>query len=583
MSSDGSDAVVIGHDDVSDFNPENIIPESPQVIQKIRDWLDATSYNLPGGEYRKHLASHVTGTGTWLTSSAKYQEWLNGSEHGLLWLTGIPGCGKSVMAAMLTDEISKAKPGSPVLFFFFRQIVEANHRPEALLRDWLDQVLVYSPPLQKELKEEMMLRRELGMTKMWELLRLAFASLPERVFCIADALDEMGPGHDGFLKELANLGQWRPNKVKVLITSRPVPSVERPLHNISSLSIRLQENMVDVDISTYVQSELATSTIPRDQWQTIADAVPGRANGLFLYAKLAMDAFLAPGADVNTVLSRLPADLGVLYTDLLRKHALASGIDPAIQHLILQSVTHTARPLRLLELAELIRVTFKDGDKPKPMTVAKDLIRAACGPLLEILPDETVSVVHHSFTEYIKGMTYSDESISRYPILQEGQAHAQLALACLRYMQSGFLDGGDIKTRYSSEDQAYGNEDDEADSDNGLPSSFDREWIRLRLENPFFNYASRNWSWHIRKSEAVGYDQAEINAEVEEFLCNDNRLQALSDLSLTVRVEANAAGVQLHIAAENGLLSFTKAILRGGDVDVNIRAVDHSTPLYVPA
>ena len=32
-------------------------------------------------------------------------------------------------------ELPAANPGRPVLFFFFRQIIDANHEPEALLRD----------------------------------------------------------------------------------------------------------------------------------------------------------------------------------------------------------------------------------------------------------------------------------------------------------------------------------------------------------------------------------------------------------------------------------------------------------------
>lgn len=77
---------------------------------------------------------------------------LRGSEHGLLWIRGIPGSGKFAMAAKLIDEITKSNPGCPELFFFFRQIIEANHKPQALLRDWMGQVLDYSPPLQQQLK-----------------------------------------------------------------------------------------------------------------------------------------------------------------------------------------------------------------------------------------------------------------------------------------------------------------------------------------------------------------------------------------------------------------------------------------------
>lgn len=66
-------------------------------------------------------------------------------------------------------------------------------------------------------------------------LQMAFRSLPDKAFCIADALDEMDSGQDALLEAVGSLGQWKPAKIKVLITSRPVPEVETPLpkHQLS--------------------------------------------------------------------------------------------------------------------------------------------------------------------------------------------------------------------------------------------------------------------------------------------------------------------------------------------------------------
>ncbi|KAH0491001.1 hypothetical protein TgHK011_002447 [Trichoderma gracile] len=575
-----SDAVFIGRDDVSDYNPEQILPEPPEVIEKIRRWLQPTAYDIAGGEYRRHLSSHVVGTSHWLTSSDAYQKWLRSDEHGLLWIKGIPGSGKSVMAANLIDELAKSHPGSPVLYFFFRQIIDANHEPRALLRDWMDQLLSYSPPLQKQLKTYVEAHRaveSVSLEDMWKHLRLAFASLPARVFCVADALDEIDCGHNGFLRALGELGQWRPKTVKVLITSRPVASVEMPLRKTPCLHIRLQEELVDVDIATYVQYTLSRSSIPRSDWNVIADAVPGRANGLFLYAKLAMDAFLEPGVDINSVLSKLPTDLNALYTDLLAEHAQRSGVPDDIQHLILQSVTHATRPLRLLELAEMIRISFR-GNSTRDIKTTKDLIRAACGPLLEILPDETVSVIHHSFTEYLKGTTRSEGSLQTgYPVLHMGPAHAQLALQCILYLQSGCLSTVVLDTDeaidYMSQVQwGFG----------GEQLKYERKLqdaeVKMRLQYPFYEYAASNWYLHAAKSEAAGYDQTEINAKVNELFDDGDNMKAW----LQMRWPENSMGARkvtkLHIAAKSGLLSYTKELL--GTFDANVVDIYDRTPIW---
>ncbi|SPO01936.1 uncharacterized protein DNG_04609 [Cephalotrichum gorgonifer] len=557
------DAVVIDRDDISNYNPDQILPLKPEEIQKIRSWLQPTSYDIAGGEYRKHLASHVAGTGAWLTSSDTYQEWLTGTEHGLLWLRGIPGSGKSVIAANLVNEITKANPGSPVLFFFFRQIIDANHEPAALLRDWMDQLLRYSPPLQEKLLKYVKQPRainSLSLEDMWKDLRMAFAGLPGKVFCVGDALDEMDSGHESFLQALGSLGQWRPETVKVLITSRPVPAVEVPLRNIPCLRLRLEESLVDVDISTYVQSTLSSSAIPQQSGKVIADAVPGRANGLFLYAKLAMDAFLEPGADVATVLTQLPADLNVLYTDLLEEHARRSGVAPDMQHLILQSVTHATRPLRLLELAEMIKFCGPNGST-RDLKAAKDLIRAACGPLLEILPDETVSVIHHSFTEYLKGTTRADDGTG-YPVLKPGPTHAQMSLACLRYLQSGCL-----SIEHSAESEVSDDSDDESDYRYAQMTCDEEMEMILRLKYPFYDYAKNNWQKHINTSEAAGYDQTIVNDELKKFLELMETKQSRINNGFPEVDGPSKSPTKLHLAAKAGLVSYTKKLLQTVQVD----------------
>ncbi|CAG9984329.1 unnamed protein product [Clonostachys byssicola] len=539
--------IVISRDDVSDYNPGQILPQPEKTINHIRAWLQPTQYEIAGGEYRKHLATHAAGTGAWLTSSATYKQWLQDDQHGLLWIKGIPGSGKSVIAANLIDELGRDNPGSPVLFFFFRQIIQANHKPDALLRDWIHQILSYSPPLQKKLKSDMESRslETVSIDELWQNLYMALSGISGRVFCVADALDEIDQGNDSFLTSLASLGTWRPDKVKVLITSRPVPTVEGPLRKSPALQIRLQEDLVDIDIRTYVQSTLSKSAIPKSDWKTIIDAVPGKANGLFLYAKLAMDAFLEPGADITLVLSKLPVDLNVLYTGLLRDHSHRSGVADSTQRLILQAVTHARRPLRLLELAEMVKSNNPDG-QTLDLKDAKNLIRAGCGPLLEILADETVSVIHHSFTEYLKGTTRSQDS-SGYPILESGPSHTQLGIACLNYL-----------TTENLEPAAMENEKPEGFMNRHIPLKPISNDTNLRLRFPFFDYAASNWSHHIKASEAAGEDQAQINLKIRQFLDDDKRIEAWLQAKwgyLTENV------TQVHIAAKLGLFSYLQELL----------------------
>lgn len=154
----------------------------------------------------------------------------------------------------------------------------------------------------------------------------------------------------------------------------------------------------------------------------------------------------------------------------------------------------------------MCRVVDPDGSG-RNLRAMKDLIRTACGPLLEILPDETVSVVHHSFTEYLKGTTRGDDE-GGYTVLRPGSSHTQLALSCLRYMLATCcLDEVEMTIDDSDESRAYYDEN----HCNYLNDYVHREILNLRIKFPFFAYATRNWHAHIRNSEASIYPQDDIN------------------------------------------------------------------------
>lgn len=559
---DGNDAIMVGLDDVRDFNVDNILPLPPADIVEIRKWLQPTAYNLERSEYSRHRLSYLAGTGKWLTSTTTFQQWDQGDEGGLLWVKGIPGSGKSVLAASIINQLQK--DGIPVIYFFFRQIIDANHQPVSALRDWLCQLLDYSPALQVKLKNYIDDYRDLDSlspTDLWKDLKLALATFP-KVYCVTDALDEMDQGNDEFLHALVDLGQWRPSNVKVFITSRPVSIVENSLRLFSIPQIRLEEKRVDLDIAAYVQYKLRHSSIAPESWSVIEEAIPGRANGLFLYAKLSMDAFLESGADANEVLKALPADLNVMYNNLLHEHAIRSAVPEDLQFLVLQFVTHATRPLRILEIAEMVK-SVQGPTTDRSLKDTKDLVRAACGPLLEILPDETISVVHHSFTEFLKGFTRSSESgDTTYPILQPGSTNKCLAIACLEYLMSGCL--VDHQMKDTTDKWKYVN-----------PKGDELRELKLRF--PFLEYAAHNWYIHIRRAVSAGEDMALVYTMLDGFFAKRREFTTWRVLAWP---KAETRGITtLHVAAWAGLAGYAAHLLERGDT-IETRDACENTALY---
>ncbi|KAJ5959558.1 uncharacterized protein N7479_006708 [Penicillium vulpinum] len=562
--SEGSDVVMVSPGDVQDFNEGNILPLPASDLKKIREWLQPTPYDLEGSEFSRHLESYLVGTGQWLISTNTYQQWHQSDTNGLLWIKGIPGSGKSVMAASIIHQLRKENV--PVLFFFFRQIIDANHQPVAVLRDWLCQILPFSPTLQAKLKKDYLEKERsidsLAANDLWKNTRFALTTFP-KAYCVVDALDEMDQGNDDFLQALVELGQWRPANLKVLILSRPVVAVESPLRLFSVPVLPLDKKLVDIDIAAYVQHRLRNSPIPEEYWTHITEAVPGRANGLFLYARLSMDAFSKPGANAGDVLNKLPANLNVMYDGLLREHAEHSNVPKDLQILILQSITHATRPLRLLEVAEMIKATYTPLGTSSLKEI-KNIVRAACGPLLQVLHDETVSVVHHSLTEFLKGLTrltVIDEVT--FPILEAGPTNHRLAVACLDYLMSGCLESIDVKKR--KKDDEYYN-----------PKKAQQSEIRLKF--PFLEYAANNWYIHTRRAALTGMDLSSLYSVIDEFF--GSKKQFIAWLDIDWPQNSIQSVTPLHAAAKAGLAQYAAHLFQKGNFDPNVQSHDGDTPLY---
>src|SRR5205807_7291185 len=70
-------------------------------------------------DQRRRVREPVEGTCSWVTEHPKYKDWLEKKTSGLLWLSADPGCGKSVIASFLVEQLQR-RPGAIVCYFFFK-------------------------------------------------------------------------------------------------------------------------------------------------------------------------------------------------------------------------------------------------------------------------------------------------------------------------------------------------------------------------------------------------------------------------------------------------------------------------------
>ncbi|RDW63780.1 hypothetical protein BP6252_11325 [Coleophoma cylindrospora] len=600
--------------------PSTVAGPNVRSVDDLRNWLQPTEYLAPGSEYMKHLNSYVAGTGDWLRQAKGFCGWKDGKEKGCLWVRGLPGSGKSVFAASTVNILAQTRDNQgkeiPVLFFFFRQIVAKNHDPKYLVRDWVAQLLPFSGALRAKVhalsEEEGVEDTEL--TKLWEALVESLEEM-EKVYCVADALDEMDDQQVSFIEKLTALGQHRPENIKVLLTSRPVPRVEITLRHVSVESLKLEALQIYPDIARYVTSRLSSlePSLAKEKELLVQEAVCQRAAGLFLYARLTMDS-LAEGLHNGTIvedelpasLEALPSNLKELYTTILAEHSRRSGITQDQQFTILQCVTQSSRPLRLIELGSIIALLRKDT--LGGLKEAKDLVREACGRLLEILDDESVTVIHHSFTEFARDETRRGEP-GAFPVLEEHKAQRMLLQVFLQYLDSCVTlngvektgdeaseeksSGVDVETEEANltEEDAKIEDEDSDDSDSIEYDSLDNRSGRSRADKkkhqevqelrriyPLIPYATDNLEYHIKQAESSDTNVFDL---LDTYFTPGSR--AFEVWLLVKWHQYRRGNVQpLHIAACLGLSGYAQHLIGSGS-NINVQDAEDCTALVYAA
>jgi hypothetical protein len=120
------------------------------------------------------------------------------------------------------------------------------------------------------------------------------------------------------------------------------------------------------------------------------------------------------------------------------------------------------------------------------------------------MEDESVSVIHHSFTEFLhdEGRRNNPEA---FPVLEDVASHAMLTILTLEYLDGCALDqatsndedGGDIgEANY--EDYEYC----------GRQEKKERELrTRMRSHNPLLSYATDNLAFHLSRAAKGNTEQ----------------------------------------------------------------------------
>ena len=302
---------------------------------------------------RNEIADPAIATCEWLSSHPKYLHWLS-QRHGLLWVKGTPGAGKSMVmkGAVKTIEREQGKRLVLASFFFHGrgQLIQKN--PFGLFRSILHQIAQQVPEILIDLTTKYTKRSEVegpfGKKWTWhegELRQFFKDYVANAGRTYSDALDECGEevavGLVNFFEQLRAL-------LSICFSCRHYPLIAVE----SSLQICVENENRD-DITAYVKHSIQNHISDIKNARILRDEIVTKASGNFQWVTLVVPEVLKvfrKGRSLPSMqasIHKLPSALDEMYGRLL-DDIDSEDVEQALH--LLQWICFSFEPLSLEEL-----------------------------------------------------------------------------------------------------------------------------------------------------------------------------------------------------------------------------------------
>ncbi|OJD29637.1 ankyrin repeat protein [Diplodia corticola] len=483
---------------------------------------------------RNHMEENVTppakDTLVWFLNqgNSQYQDWKESHEANVLWITAEAGCGKTVLAKFLTEQLKLLPhPSGRSCFFFFNSRNEKSRASNALcsmLHYLLESPLVdprFFPLVLQEYKSigshiaqnvEVLYRL---ICKATDYLKPSAGRLP----CVLDALDEC-QNPDMLTEKLcapAGTGSSQPTDFpfKLIITIRHTGELPDWRFNPSHLTMDLgrRQESVATDIETVVRDNVNRLGIQNSEKGLLARSILERAGATFLWQALLFDEIkrlrTTSVGKISRLLENTPSGLNEHYEQILERRP-----EKHITLSILEIVIASSTPLSLDEINVALAVQRDNPDWNDTWeTVHRNMedssnieafLKTHCGSFLRI-GGAVVTLFHDTVRTFFE--------TSSTMMIGLAAANRALAIRCISYLlledwQSTSIDCWLLYFRVRDENGMF----------RRLPLLKNH---RQYLQTCFYDYSARHWFLHAQAARSDESSWALHNAD------DDSRLDEL--------------------------------------------------------
>ena len=516
----------------------------------------------------------VPGTCEWFTNHSLFQHWNKRETSSLLWVSADPGCGKSVLAKYLVDEVLPSTSNRTTCYFFFKDDAADQRSATNAICALLRQLFLAKPDL---LRDSILKKLEtdgdkfvLSFYDLWNILiSVAADQNAGEIVCILDALDECQDGdRSQLIKEMSNLYVADSNRfrLKFMLTSRPYDHIRRgfwKLENRLSTIHLSGEDEVEVEkisreIDLVIESRVedigrkrSLELNERAFLQRQLTLVPSRT---YLWVSLTLDVIenitgFTKG-HVRKCISEIPRTVDEAYNKILERSS-----DPEKAKRLLHIVIAAMRPLSLEEmsLALVIEESHKSHDdieqEQEPEARFRTTVRDLCGLFVTII-DSKIYLLHQTAKEFLvrneSSMSSKDASrrhsqthqLKWKHSLQLADSNRILAEICIWYLNFLVLES------------------------------------RLTV---FLNYSANNWAAHFREA-GIGSEETITTSALSICETGKEPYKTWSTEYASNRFNFPKSASSLIVASYFGLKAVVKPLLERG-ADVECKDTYGQTPL----
>ncbi|KAJ1555485.1 hypothetical protein HK096_002499, partial [Nowakowskiella sp. JEL0078] len=281
------------------------------------DLLTEGTINLRNTEKRRLLDSYLKGTRQWLLAGIlKFLEDGNATERAI-WLRGNAGVGKSVMAAVVADELRARNLLGGT--FFCKHDDGQRNSARCLIQTLTFDLSRWNIKFGEQILQIMETNSEIFSRQPSEMFTALIANPLKRLYetkalvrpvvLLVVAIDECGrlDLRADILQVFSELSRSLPNQVKIIVTGRPEPDIVHTFKEVPTRPLEPTEEHNRDDARTFAKHYLSLCNLSEGAKKFGPEVLVNKSAGIFVWLVMACKALQATDGEITLeVIDRLP-------------------------------------------------------------------------------------------------------------------------------------------------------------------------------------------------------------------------------------------------------------------------------------